>query len=145
MRPLAFRVWDPERRRMRRPDELHFLYRDAWRQPALFPPPAPPPVAVKVGLRDPQGRGGLFDAERCPVMAYTGLDDAMGRPIYEGDLVTAPGDATVWAVAWAPGEFVLQSADGRRRRSLALYADQQRLGIIGNIHEQPELFAPPAP
>jgi len=43
-------------------------------------------------------------------------------------------------VAYEAGQFVLQSRDGTIQRSLALYADDPKLRVIGNIYEDDDLF-----
>lgn len=76
---------------------------------------------------------------RTPSEQFTGLHDANGREIYEGDVVStgAHGAATA-VVYWRQdgiGGFCLQSSF-----SPDTMYDTSRIEVIGNIHEHPELI-----
>ena len=110
-RPLRFRVWDGER--------MH--YPDTARQMFLL------------------SEGGLVwtdpDLELVPnavPLLSTGLRDAEGREVFEGDIVEANGAR--YEVGWRHGafEFVNHIADE------ALHAGQMawaRARVVGNIYE----------
>lgn len=86
---------------------------------------------------------------------YTGLKDAKGREIYEGDIILTPNKHTV-IVKFGYREWIVQQ--GRTYDSIAAYgwlAEKIKDGftdfldntiiqgeIIGNIHDNPELINP---
>ncbi len=81
------------------------------------------------------------------VMQYTGLQDKNGTPIYEGDIVMVDnsepeenGEYDVLTICnWDRGCFVLEDlAGGHWTRQL--FHQPQRLKIIGNIYEHPNLI-----
>jgi uncharacterized phage protein (TIGR01671 family) len=78
------------------------------------------------------------DYHKWIVMQYTGLKDANGKEIYEGDIVEFFNGNT-YKVAFEDGCFVL---DGKRfwHGNNELYSYYNTIKIIGNIYENPELL-----
>jgi uncharacterized phage protein (TIGR01671 family) len=75
------------------------------------------------------------------IMQFTGLLDAKGKEIYEGDILNLPGMNTLHEVAFHQGSF----NTGFKKRSGNNYTDigidtTTRLEIIGNVYENPELL-----
>ena len=124
MREIKFRVWDVERGRHRRGcDNLMMDLRGTlyWQFGLDFPMPL-----------DPVQRKGFI------VEQYTGLKDANGVEIYEGDIC-------VWKVnGELTGEvFFTHGAFDMRNQKIGLICWDSLRGmttIIGNIHENPELL-----
>lgn len=73
------------------------------------------------------------------VMQYTGLHDKNGQKIFEGDIFIM-GDRNIkHIVEWHDSGFM-----GKQNRTLGSYVGltywNDRIEIIGNIHENPELL-----
>lgn len=84
--PTKFRVWDGE--------EMHYPPHDYVRNGSG--------VLFKVGKIWGHDRGKLR-ADGAEAMDHTGLDDAEGTPIYEGDVVeypTSENERIPWLVRW---------------------------------------------
>ena len=73
------------------------------------------------------------------LMQYTGLKDKNGTEIYEGDIlchkVVPPG-----FVEFADGSFVFNQGETNQGLNRLCMDRTKRLGIIGNIYENPELL-----
>lgn len=77
------------------------------------------------------------------LMQYTGLKDANGVEIYEGDILgAAVFNASIVnaQVGFANGCFILTPLQGERW-SEDLCSQNESCSIIGNIYENPELIA----
>ena len=81
------------------------------------------------------------------IMQYTGLKDKNGKEIYEGDILGVSGGSGVfWEVNWdntktdLPVGFVFGSFGMRSNIPQYLHPSIDRLEIIGNIYENPELL-----
>lgn len=67
----------------------------------------------------------------CPVMQYTGLLDASGKEIYEGDIVKK-WEGRPLVVEWTPTPEVWKCFN--------YYDDPSDFEVIGNIYQNPELL-----
>ena len=75
-------------------------------------------------------------------LQYTGLTDKNGKEIYEGDIVIdVPNKKEGWraAIAWADVSFYLSKEHPAERDFYELW-QRNRLEVIGNIYENPELL-----
>lgn len=102
--------------------------------------------------------GGYFDLrvfpERYEIMQFTGLKDKNGKEIYEGDILgfreyTLPQHKGVWTVKWNAycwdiirqfkglweGDKGIGCFEGEEK----LWRLHDRMEVIGNIYENPEL------
>lgn len=88
--------------------------------------------------------------ENIILMEYTGQKDRKGKEIHEGDLLT--DGERIWEIKWrsAPvgfGMFLIEKPkkefDGRIGRFTTSLMDYQceKLEVIGNIHDNPELLS----
>lgn len=77
-------------------------------------------------------------------LAYTGINDRRGRPIYEGYIVRAKYEIagkkyeTIGAIGFERGSFVI--VEGDNDTSLLSAYESNELEIIGNIFSSPELL-----
>jgi len=115
-REIKFRAWDKEAKKMR-----------YWDQINQYP---------MYHLND----------DHVDHMQYTGLRDAKGVEIYEGDIVRGCGGEqhprqVIWRTGYPGWAFYAQKADGFET-GFGISDDPQRPGveIIGNIYENPELL-----
>jgi len=75
------------------------------------------------------------------LMQYTGLKDKNGVEIYEGDILSIDNEENlvIAKCLWKSGQFTLEdNCYGHWTRQL--YYQPERLLVIGNIYENPELL-----
>lgn len=73
------------------------------------------------------------------LMQYTGLKDKNGKDIYEGDLVNNEDNETA-VIIYETGSFLLQYPDSPLDFDSLFDFQDDRLEIIGNIYQNPELL-----
>lgn len=88
-------------------------------------------------IEDTIAIGGYYNVIPETVGQFTGLHDTNGREIYEGDVVQHD--------AWDyPFKVIFNQEKARfvckMRTGLTQYIDNERMEVIGNIHENPELL-----
>ena len=91
------------------------------------------PLIGLVAIQDENCHVWKVDPES--VGQFTGLCDADGREIYEGDVVTCGDDPIPSEVRWSPAlsGFVIV-------KSLLLGHALKFVHVIGNVHDNPELL-----
>ncbi len=125
-REIKFRAWDSIRKRMFSAEEMG---------------------ADELQL-NPNGRGFFNASSVSPKLSqyfphmmplqYTGLKDKNGKEIYEGDIIRSGGDENfVDPISWS-GKYAEWWANGL---SLWETIDSSDIEVIGNIYENPELWA----
>lgn len=110
-RVLKFRAWDHF--------YGHFIYSDECANLAEF--------WAKV-------QGGIDAGREVPVQEFTGLTDAKGKEIWEGDIVKRDLDGDTGIVEMDDGVYTM-SGDCQ----LPLW--QETVEIIGNVYEHPSLLS----
>lgn len=94
--------------------------------------------------------GSQFEVQPDTVGEFTGLCDANGKPIYEGDIV-AHNDKPIGIVIWhSNGYFCINVGfDIKERDSIPigqyfewcyLRENKNTFSVIGNIHDNPEMI-----
>ena len=75
------------------------------------------------------------------LMQYTGLHDKNGKEIYEGDAIKDEEDCK-FSVVWGYHNcgFYLESAEDNEYNVEMVYVLNNKVEIIGNIYENPELL-----
>ena len=121
-REIKFRAWDAKEKQML---EVNHLFNLDNKQP------------IEVWTNYYEG-GYRFNPDKSELMQYTGLTDANGEEIYEGDLVTLTDDSEdpIYRVIFDEAKFEISGGG-------VLYdlgEEFMNCEVIGNVHENPELL-----
>nr|DAR78274.1 MAG TPA: YopX protein [Bacteriophage sp.] len=81
------------------------------------------------------------DNERYIIEQSTGLKDKNGTEIYEGDVIKVERDGTIYRVEWIYSGFGLEPRYNSPFYPILGNVElRERIEVIGNIHENPELL-----
>lgn len=88
----------------------------------------------------------LLDKD-CVLNQYTGIKDKNGKEIYEGDLLSAGEEYSTQIVSFLGGSFRVNTAPDNDDWILlsefispSFISPEEKITIIGNIYENPELL-----
>jgi uncharacterized phage protein (TIGR01671 family) len=116
MREIKFRVWDKVQNIMRT-DLLSLSVNDALGKTIFF------------------REGGYLNQENAEIMQYTGLKDKNGKEIYEGDICRVEY-VGCREIKFEKGGFYF--GEGTPMSNFSSWSE--KIEIIGNIYENPELI-----
>ncbi|MFH0957944.1 MAG: YopX family protein [Pseudomonadota bacterium] len=137
MREIKFRAWHTIRKCMIPPD-----YSPPFMYPKDYPYDYPDTFSIsadgsvsELNIED----GTHLVGDRIVLMQYTGLKDKNGKEIYEGDIVKVQfnGWSEVQPITWERSGWSAQDP-----WNTLDFPHQERLEVIGNIYENPELIQP---
>lgn len=123
MREIKFRAWDRERQIMRRVFAINFDFDEAY-----------------ICRNNPSDCITIDIKQDSVIMQFTGLCDKNGKEIYEGDIVRL-----FYEMIEMVG-YIKQSDNGEwlvwkdERNYLGAYDNRNRIVVIGNIYENPNLL-----
>jgi uncharacterized phage protein (TIGR01671 family) len=131
MRSIEYRAWNKKKQQM-----CNVLRIDFWRP---VPNGGLEPCACQLLHK---GKADIVVIEDIELIQYTGLKDKNDRKIFEGDIIGIK-DATAKVVFWErPPEFGLDFSHNEDKwcEDWNLSDDGERMEIIGNVYEHPELL-----
>ena len=130
-RPIKFRAWDLVTKKMYQVQSLTLDFKicDLWD-----------------GVEEHEGIA--RDIDNVVIMQLTGLKDKNGKDIYEGDVVRKYREVNtsygfdVHEITWRRCAFVLLATDADNEwGGYLLYKTEEKLEVIGNIYENPNLLS----
>lgn len=122
MREIKFRAWD--------------ILSESW-QPWRTPYQVERGASELFRLNEKDGTV-YFNRGDVVIMQYIGLKDRHGKEIYEGDIVS--GSHGNYKVSYEGGAYRLRTAEGTSPDYLPILENSDRIEVIGNIYENPELL-----
>ncbi len=135
MREIKFREWDPDREKMMPGHGMSYSKREEFDDSVSFRFEHEEDLDYTERQKETDRNGTPYRA----LEQYTGVNDATGKPIYEGDILQYSNVTVV--VDFRHGVFGVQLTD-EQRASLPFIIEQceTQAVVIGNIHMNPELL-----
>ncbi|BET14723.1 YopX family protein [Fusobacterium vincentii] len=122
MREIKFRAWIKELNEIREVEYINF-----WKKMISFPNKFCKEYYLNA------------DFDEIELMQYTGLKDIRGKEIYEGDIVTLHNSRYKVIFNTEEARFVLRDDEFEMNIPFT-NNNNERMEIIGNIYENPELL-----
>jgi uncharacterized phage protein (TIGR01671 family) len=124
---IKFRAWDKVQNKMLLPDNIEFIHGQAYWAEASTDGNGSYSNDGKV-----DGIGALFELEQ-----FTGLKDANGNDIYEGDIVEVTSQ--YWGMLG--NRYEVKFKQGAFYVKYGLLSEiSPSISVIGNVHTNPELL-----
>lgn len=121
MREIKFRAWD------KKENKMYYDAQDTYDY-----------MCNRKGCLE-ENFGDVLKDDRYVVMQYTGVNDANGSRIYEGDIVKMIGYKHKGVVKYINGAFIINWNNEYLNGSLYFWNNNQSsIGVIGNIFENKE-------
>lgn len=79
-----------------------------------------------------------YEVDPATVGQYTGLKDKNGKEIYEGDIYHQGDKNILYVVVWHDTSFIGKQLKSSSYAGLTYWLD--RIEVIGNIHDNPDLL-----
>ena len=128
-----FRVWDETQHKMLQVDYIEFIDGKAYWVEA-----SPADGNVQGGNDGPVGDNSQLKLEQ-----YTGLKDANGKEIYEGDIVKSSykyAQPKISQVIMEDGNSYILGEDLATGNEMLVSDHINEIEVIGNVHTNPELL-----
>ncbi|WAD02151.1 YopX family protein [Levilactobacillus brevis] len=128
-----FRVWDETQHKMLQVDCIEFIDGKAYWVEA-----SPADGNVQGGNDDP-----VEDNSQLKLEQYTGLKDANGKEIYEGDIVKSSykyAQPKISQVIMEDGNSYILGEDLATGNEMLVSDHINEIEVIGNVHTNPELL-----
>ncbi|MEK2460704.1 YopX family protein [Lactiplantibacillus plantarum] len=130
---IKFRAWDKVQNKMLLPDNIEFIYGQAYWAEASTDGYDECSNDGKV-----DGIGALFDLEQ-----FTGLKDVNGKEIYEGDIVKSSykyAQPKISQIIMEDGNSYITGEDLATGNEMLVSDHVDEIEVIGNVHANPELL-----
>lgn len=122
MRKIKFRAWDKEGKKWL---DISYLFFDSGGKVIGY--------TIK---------GDTHTIDKVELVEYTGLKDKNGKEIYEGDIVQLDERVgLIGQMVFHNGSFCFRQDRNHIMTTLGDWFQEKEREVIGNIYENPELFA----